>query len=357
MARSRKPKADAAPYPPGWEPFLAAINANLDEDTPRLVFADWLQDNGDEARAEFIRLQCAEARGDASSAKRAAALLAKHRDRWLLGLPKGLRDRPNWCVFRRGFIASMTVLGRHWASASGLMNSSAGGKAIRRITALEELRIEQVWANIVESRTLTGLRVLALPSAGSGLIGSLAKSPILPTLTELTIEAKSSDGFAQWSFRDLFASRKLTRLRCLRVESMRLGNLVAVGLVNPRFASLEELRLRHDSLDATGMEALARSPATANLRVLDLLNNQIKDAGLRHLLASPGLRKLEELNLGECQLTPAAARTLADWEGLRSVRSLDLRGNPLRSAEAEIIARSPHAQNLTDLRVGRKAKS
>src|SRR5262245_40456250 len=131
MARSRTSKADAAPYPPGWEPFLAAINANLDDDTPRLVFAAWLQENGDEDRAEFIRLQCSEVRGDTSNAKKANALLAKHRARWLLGLPKGLRDRPDWCVFRRGFIAAMTVLGRHWASASGLMNSSAGGKAIR----------------------------------------------------------------------------------------------------------------------------------------------------------------------------------------------------------------------------------
>src|SRR5215212_7800179 len=56
----RRPRAPttAAPYPPGWEPFLAAINANLDDDTPRLVFADWLQENGDEPRAEFIRIQC-----------------------------------------------------------------------------------------------------------------------------------------------------------------------------------------------------------------------------------------------------------------------------------------------------------
>ena len=56
----RRPRAPTttAPYPPGWEPFLAAISANLDDDTPRLVFADWLQENGDEPRAEFIRIQC-----------------------------------------------------------------------------------------------------------------------------------------------------------------------------------------------------------------------------------------------------------------------------------------------------------
>ena len=28
------------------------------EDTPRLMYADWLQENGQPDRAEFIRLQC-----------------------------------------------------------------------------------------------------------------------------------------------------------------------------------------------------------------------------------------------------------------------------------------------------------
>ncbi|WP_439625976.1 TIGR02996 domain-containing protein [Gemmata sp.] len=42
--------------------FLAAICAAPDDDTPRLVYADWLQERGDEARAEFIRVQCELAR-------------------------------------------------------------------------------------------------------------------------------------------------------------------------------------------------------------------------------------------------------------------------------------------------------
>lgn len=38
--------------------FMERIVAEPDEDTHRLVFADWLQENGDEARADFIRVQC-----------------------------------------------------------------------------------------------------------------------------------------------------------------------------------------------------------------------------------------------------------------------------------------------------------
>ena len=38
--------------------FIAAIRANPEDDLPRLVYADWLEENGDAARAEFIRVQC-----------------------------------------------------------------------------------------------------------------------------------------------------------------------------------------------------------------------------------------------------------------------------------------------------------
>ncbi len=39
--------------------FLAAILAAPDDDAPRLEFADWLDENGQPERAEFIRVQCA----------------------------------------------------------------------------------------------------------------------------------------------------------------------------------------------------------------------------------------------------------------------------------------------------------
>lgn len=41
--------------------FLEAILQDPDDDTPRLIFADWLEEQGDSAsaaRAEFVRVQC-----------------------------------------------------------------------------------------------------------------------------------------------------------------------------------------------------------------------------------------------------------------------------------------------------------
>ena len=37
--------------------FLAAITAAPDDEALRLVYADWLEEHGDAARAELIRLQ------------------------------------------------------------------------------------------------------------------------------------------------------------------------------------------------------------------------------------------------------------------------------------------------------------
>lgn len=38
--------------------FLAAIVAEPDDDAPRLVYCDWLEEQGDVTRAEFLRVQC-----------------------------------------------------------------------------------------------------------------------------------------------------------------------------------------------------------------------------------------------------------------------------------------------------------
>src|SRR5215510_89544 len=78
-------------------PFLAAIAAEPEDDTARLVFADWLDEHGEAERAEFIRVQIARAqnsdgKGDLSAAEvsqneaRERVLLARNRNRWLAPL-------------------------------------------------------------------------------------------------------------------------------------------------------------------------------------------------------------------------------------------------------------------------------
>ena len=37
--------------------FLRAVIESPDDDAPRLIYADWLDDHGDPERADFIRVQ------------------------------------------------------------------------------------------------------------------------------------------------------------------------------------------------------------------------------------------------------------------------------------------------------------
>src|SRR5258708_5129295 len=60
-------------------PFLQALLANPDDDTLRLALADWLDENVQPERAEFIRIQIELARG-VSDQRRRWHLEARQRD-------------------------------------------------------------------------------------------------------------------------------------------------------------------------------------------------------------------------------------------------------------------------------------
>src|SRR5262245_29492560 len=69
--------------------LLAAILTEAEEDTPRLVFADWLDEHDEPERAAFIRLQCELVRLPANDPARAAVeqkaaqLHRENAQRWL----------------------------------------------------------------------------------------------------------------------------------------------------------------------------------------------------------------------------------------------------------------------------------
>jgi len=112
--------------------LLTAILANPDEDTPRLVFADWLDENGSgssAARAEFIRVQVEVTRRPErhpyslphrAKLTRFVELFEAHAKEWLavVGVPT-----PR-AIFRRGFVEEIR------ATADELVN--IGEKALSR---------------------------------------------------------------------------------------------------------------------------------------------------------------------------------------------------------------------------------
>jgi uncharacterized protein (TIGR02996 family) len=91
--------------------LIEAIRDNPDEDTPRLVLADWYEENGDTARGEFIRVQCELARLDPTSDRypelhiRQLQMQAEHEREWL----GEWADRLVRWEFRRGMLDEVTI--------------------------------------------------------------------------------------------------------------------------------------------------------------------------------------------------------------------------------------------------------
>jgi uncharacterized protein (TIGR02996 family) len=117
---------------PPEEAFRAAIVAAPDDDTPRLVFADWLDEHGDAARAEFIRVQCELAKLEETDLlgkdkertarytvlyRREQELLATHHKAWLRPLSEIFAPLSviGWHgTFRRGFVEEVACTSQDW---------------------------------------------------------------------------------------------------------------------------------------------------------------------------------------------------------------------------------------------------
>lgn len=108
--------------------LLAAICANPDDDAPRLAFADWCDENGEEERAELVRIQIKIARaieedtGYLAWCPRERELLNLHRLSWAGDLPfqlhrteyHGETDQGLPWKFRRGFVETIESTASDW---------------------------------------------------------------------------------------------------------------------------------------------------------------------------------------------------------------------------------------------------
>src|SRR5262249_8912533 len=101
--------------------FLRDIVEHPEDDAPRLVYADWLTDHGNEADrdlAEFIRVQCELERTAPRGATRErllareSELLEEYGNEWRKQLPEWMRHRST--SFERGFPARVRFWLEHF---------------------------------------------------------------------------------------------------------------------------------------------------------------------------------------------------------------------------------------------------
>jgi uncharacterized protein (TIGR02996 family) len=232
--------------------FQAVLDAPED-DAPRLVYADWLEDHGQAERGQLIRVQCELARLPASDPQRQrlqrqeVSLLRGRKKQWKAELPvlRGVR----WGDFERGFVAEAVV------QSSFMFHRHA-----RRIVAAMPLQVLRL------------RRVEALRAVGN--------SPCVQHLRELHVVDQ-------------------------RISSEVIRQLTA----SPHLGKLEVLDLADNQLEDAGAAVIARTGRFPSLSVLDLSGNGLGPEGARSLAGSRNLtRTLTSLRLARNSRVDAAAR-------------------------------------------------
>jgi uncharacterized protein (TIGR02996 family) len=330
--------------------LLAAITAAPDDDAPRLVYADWLDEHGHSDRAEFIRVQVESAtleeEDSASQAvfaflrrhnpnvfrefdwepvdpgvarrvelrARAAALVKRHGRAWKAAeAPR--RCGVTWADMDRGFFAAGTLRG------IGSLTRSAG--------------------DLLQRVPLCRLRAHGLTPAQAH---ALAESGILARLTALEISGPAE------SIRILGASPDTAHIRELFYGYGNDANGGAWALAaSNHWRGLRSLDLRSvGPLTTEAAEELFRAPHLRGLTRLRVWGPRWPARTVR-TLTEGGFNRLRTLQLFQCDLTDEAAEVLADSPSLRRLRSLELQTNRITGAGLSALLASPYLKNLTVL--------
>jgi uncharacterized protein (TIGR02996 family) len=376
------------------EAFLSDIRANPDDDGVRLIYTDWLQENGQPQRAEFIRVQVELARlADDDPRREALAdrqdeLLAAHGDEW--GRPcfdSGARQ----AEWSRGLIEGVDlerdggvedILRAAPVRRLRLRNTEGERLAdiillpqfapVRKLTAQSRYPRRLEAGRIANSRGLAGLTALSLnglekggefvealaasvhvqglarlavtaSDVGDEGVEALARSPLLGRLSELNL---NGNDLGPRGVRALLGSSLAAGLRSLSLEGADLSG-AGEAFAAAHLRRLEELDLYGAYLGPEGLAALAAAPDLASLRRLGLGENALGDEGLRTLCMAPHWGGLRELDLTVNDIGPEGVATLARsplWQQLTMVRFLD---DTIGEAGAAALTDSP---SLVDLR-------
>jgi uncharacterized protein (TIGR02996 family) len=381
------PFADLPRQRPEAAAFLAAAKEEPEDDAPRLVLCDWLQEHGDEhdaARADFVRLQCQFAREALRSPfvadilrrehilpyqgvlrytlmgayrrlaaqdarlgnllRRAADLHQQHEARWL----GPVRQRANACQSHRGLL-TLDVDGRKFACR--LMAAVAASDIGPWLEALHLSGVpREALGRIARCPLLAHLRTLDLssnPGLGAEGLGVLVSSPHLSRLARLNA---SQTGLRGGGAQALARATGLSGLRELVLSGNGLGPADAEALATaPHLGGLTSLVLAGNRIGAAGVLTLADSPHLSNLAALNLSSTALGPEGGRALAASSGLARLTMLDLESNTLGPEGLAALLAWPGLERLTTLSLRNNGLGDAGAAALAASPRLANLETL--------
>jgi uncharacterized protein (TIGR02996 family) len=389
--------------------FRQAIRETPDDDAPRLIYADWLDDQDDpvrSARAEFIRVQCARARlepdDDRQSEQQARErrLFVQHARSWGEGL--------DLSRFRRGFVerwggpvpkemaqAPIREVALDGGQTRDLVRDASCLAGVRRLRfhsfyggpphrfadisellasphlgRLEALAIEHVSQHVPNPtqpelfgaagrplpESLHGLEALRVQPGGTSdpLVATLVASPLAETLTRLDLGVTRVTARGVATLLDSPLWGRLTELSLSTVwdPGLTACRQLGAGLAQSR---LTRLHLAFEggggAVGETLVRALTGAPNWGPLRHLALWNCRLP-RDLRALVTCPHLAGLTGLFLHHTYLTRRQIHQLADCPHLANLTTLALHGDDTIGPSAlKILLASPHLGRLTRLLV------
>jgi uncharacterized protein (TIGR02996 family) len=340
--------------------LLDAIIADPDDDAVRLVYADWLDENGseaDRARARLIRLQIELERVEDDDrcrviARECAALIDRHWREWSRGFQADQRDAVHFMdVFKRGFVPWVEMKGQEFLSDPTL-DDLLGCEPITRLVISVHRSLP---AAIAHWKHLHRVRELVLLSCEVHDAAALLQSPALTNLREFVALGVIDEASAA-----LIASDA----RFAHIGRLNLGHTVfrglgarALGLIahSRTLSRLTALDYGWNDTTIDAVDSLAASPLAGRLTFLGLGRDEYGDfnpvptLGARVVERLVGFPRLEGLDLGGQQIGDDGAEMLARCPNLAGLKRLDLASNCLGARGIAALLSSPYLTRLEEL--------
>ena len=249
--------------------LLRAICENPDDDVLRLAYADFLEEDGDPARADFVRTQVEYAQTPPGSPVYPFVL-------W-----RNLQ-------FERQYTTALRAELPRWPGVDF-------GHHVRGF--VEDLHVNDYRTLKAHAREVFGTFPIR-----SLRVRHLSEPALLADLPELRYVRRLNllfCGLQVETLRTLLGSPYLTNLASLELDSNALPADV-VGVIEGAVGNLPALRelwLGGNRVTDAGADRIARSAHFGPLRVLDLSHNLLTESGVRALVGSPRLTNLTRLIL------------------------------------------------------------
>jgi uncharacterized protein (TIGR02996 family) len=277
--------------------LYSAILANPEDDAPRLIYADWLEENGEEERAKFIRAQISIARNEGSvnvHLKTEASYWAKFRRVHTTSVNPLIRINP--LEELRDFTA--TLIKRGFEDAICIDYAPVFRGVVKKILdQLPSLPVQSLqcinaarhdFRHVLAHSSISRIRHLhIMPRMDSVALCSLLRNTPLQHLRTLSI---LNTEFDDDNLRELSGIHSIQNLTRLNVSCCHIVNGLTDLVFSRSWPHLQEICVRSNSIDnLLDLDKIAEMRPL--LRIIDLQNNRMRDC----LLPTEG--EMEECNV------------------------------------------------------------